>query len=341
MRHVFGIALLVGVLLAAPLGTTSTYYAITPGAAYEIGPRLKLDQEHRREMGRSAFTAVYAQPASWLEVLRVKAFGRAEMVPADDVRPPGTSQQQVNEANKRLIDESKPVAAIVGLRAAGFDAGVTGQGAQVESVLDGSPADGVLQKDDVIVAVDDQTVDTTTTLIELVRRHAVGDQVRLAVVRAGQRQDATLRTAPSPTEAGRAIIGVTISTYQFDVRLPFPVEVDTDDVGGPSAGLMLALAILDAVTDGDLMRGYYVAGTGTIAADGTVGPISGAAEKVLAAQKDGAQVFLVPRANYDDARKWPSSLRIEPIDRFDDALRFLCGIDPAPNSPPERPAPCQ
>lgn len=341
MRHIFGIALLLGVLLAAPLGAPSAYYAITPGGAYQIGPRLKIGDDHRRQMGRSAFTAVYAQPATWLEVARVKAFGQAELVPADDVRPPGTSQQQVNETNKRLIDESKPVAAIVGLRAAGFDAGVTGHGAQVESVLPGSPADGVLQKDDVIVAVDDQPIETTATLIGRVRAVGVGDELRLTVARGDQPQEVALRTMSSPTEPGRPIIGVTISTYQFDVKLPFPVEVDTADVGGPSAGLMLALGILDAVTDGDLMRGYYVAGTGTIADDGTVGPISGTAEKVVAAEKDGAQIFLVPRANYDDAQKWKTSLRIEPVDRFEDAVRFLCTVEPAANAAPDPPAPCR
>ena len=90
----------------------------------------------------------------------------AEVIPAAQVRPPGTTQQQLNETNRRLIDESKPVAAVVGLRAAGYDAEITGHGSQVESVLQGMPAEGVLQKGDIIVAVDGQPAPTTNALIE-------------------------------------------------------------------------------------------------------------------------------------------------------------------------------
>jgi PDZ domain-containing protein len=135
---------------------------------------------------------------------------------------------------------------------------------------------------------------------------------------------------------------VTISTYLFDLRLPFPVDIASDNVGGPSAGFMFALGILDAVTDGDLTRGYFVAGTGTISADGVVGPIGGAAEKAIAAEHDGAQVFLVPRANADDARRWVHNIQVVPIQRFDDAVQFLCGLEPRTQTAasPVAPTPC-
>src|SRR5919199_19139 len=219
-------------------------------------------------------------------------------------RPPAPSQEQVNQTNKRLIDESKPVAAVVALRAAGYPVDITGQGAEVESLIEGMPAQGVLQVGDIIVAVDGQPVDTTNSLIQAITRHRVGDQVTLTIRRDGQTQDIQVGTRSSPSDPGRPIVGVTISTYLFDVRMPFPVDVESDNVGGPSAGLMFALGILDAVTDGDLTRGYFVAGTGTLDGNGVVGPIGGAAEKALAAEQDGAQVFLVPRDNYSDARRW-------------------------------------
>jgi Lon-like protease len=102
------------------------------------------------------------------------------------------------------------------------------------------------------------------------------------------------------------------------------------------------LGILDAVTDGDLTRGYFVAGTGTIAPDGTVGPVGGAAEKALAAEHDGAQFFLVPRDNADEAKRWVNSIQIVPVERFDDAVRSLCALDPRPDAEasPVQPAPC-
>ena len=118
-------------------------------------------------------------------------------------------------------------------------------------------------------------------------------------------------TRSSPTEPGRPIVGVTVSTYLFDVRMPFPVDVESDNVGGPSAGFMFALGILDAVTDGDLTRGYYVAGTGTIGQDGVVGAVGGAAEKALAAEQDGAQVFLVPKDDSEEARRWVQQAEVD------------------------------
>jgi PDZ domain-containing protein len=342
-RDLLGIGALVGVLLlVAPLGAASPYFLITPGGTWDIASRVTVPDDVRKPTGRMAFTAVYEQEANWAEVARAKVVGQAEIVPATDIRPPGTTQEQVNETNRRLIDESKPVAAVVGLRAAGFDVGITGQGAMVESVIAGLPADGVLQVHDIITAADGQPTPTANALIDVLRQDHVGDRVRLTIQRDGQQQDVELVTAPSPSDQGRPVVGVTISTYMFDVRMPFPVDIQSDNVGGPSAGLMFAIGILDAVTDGDLTRGYYVAGTGTIAPDGTVGPIGGAAEKALAAERDGAQIFLVPKENADDAQRWVHSIKIVPVERFDDAVHALCALEPRPDtqSSPVTPTPC-
>lgn len=341
VRDALRIALLVAVLVVAPLGAASPYFLITPGGTYDIGSRLRVPDEQRKPMGRMAFTAVYEQEASWTEVVRTQLLGQAEVVPAAAIRPPGTSQEQLNQANKRLIDESKPIAAAVALRAAGYTVDITGQGAQVESVLKGMPADGVLQVGDVIVAVDGEPIDTTNALIVSIRRHPPGERVTLTVLRGGERQDLDVGTASSPAEPGRPIVGITISTYLYDVHMPFPVDVESDNVGGPSAGFMFALGILDAVTDGDLTRGYYVVGTGTIAVDGTIGAVGGAAEKAIAAEQDGAQLFLVPKDDYDEARRWVKNLKIVPVERFEDAIRALCALEPLPTAAaPELPTPC-
>src|ERR1700724_1533643 len=129
VRDALNIALLVGVLVVAPLGAASPYFLITPGGTYDIGSRLRIPDEQRRPRGRMAFTAVYELEASWRDVAHTKLVGQAEVVPAAAVRPPGTTQEQVNQTNKRLIDESKPIAAVVALRAAGYSVDITGQGA--------------------------------------------------------------------------------------------------------------------------------------------------------------------------------------------------------------------
>jgi PDZ domain-containing protein len=326
LRDLVSISALVGVLVVAPLGGPSPYFLITPGGTYDIGSRLRVPDEHRKPMGRMAFTAVYEQEANWGEVAHARVAGQAEIVPAVAIRPPGTTQEQVNETNKRLIDESKPVAAVV---------------AQVESIIDGYPAQGVLQVGDVIVAVDGQPIETTNTLIQAITRHHAGDHVTLDVHRGDVTQTLDLSTKESPSEPGRAIVGITVSTYLFDVRMPFPVDIESDNVGGPSAGFMFALGILDAVTDGDLTRGYFVAGTGTIAQDGTVGAVGGAAEKALAAQQDGAQVFVVPKDDAEEARRWVRDLQVVPVERFEDAIQALCALSPLPSAASaELPTPC-
>jgi PDZ domain-containing protein len=199
----------------------------------------------------------------------------------------------------------------------------------------------VLRQRDVIVAVDNQPTPTTSALQDAIRRRRPGEPARLSVWRDGAEQDVVVATRESPTEPGRPLVGITISTYLFDVKLPFPVDVDSDSVGGSSAGFMFALGLLDAVTEGDLTRGYYVAGTGTISQDGLVGPVGGAAEKAVAAEQDGAQIFLVPKDNAKDASRWTHALRVVPVERFEDAIRFLCGLEPAPTADPEPPQPCR
>src|SRR6266851_1274061 len=181
LRDILGITMLIGAVLVAPLGAASPYFLITPGGTYDIGSRLRIPDEYRKPMGRIAFTAVYEQEATWSEVAHARLAGQAEVVPASAVRPPGTTQEQVNQTNRRLIDESKPVAAAVALRAAGYPVDITGQGAEVESILQGMPADGVLHVGDIITAVDGLPIDTTSALIERVRRHQVGDQVTLKI----------------------------------------------------------------------------------------------------------------------------------------------------------------
>lgn len=342
MKHVLvvpAILVIIGTILVAGW-VPSGYYILQPGGAYDVESRLHIPAEYREESGHLAFTAVRAGPGRWLDVALAWIDPVSRVVPGNDVRPEGISQEEFNEINQELIDESKSVAAVVALRRAGFDARVTGQGAMVQGLLEDMPAADVLKQGDVIVGVDGEPVQTAVQVIEVTRRHQVGDDVQLEIERDGARHTVTVGTTSSPEEPNRPVIGAAISTYQYDVVLPFSVTIDTEGIGGPSAGTMFALGILDAVTDGTLTRGHFVAGTGTISADGTVGPIDGATQKVVAAERDGADVFLAPRQNYEEASHAAHSIRVVPVDRFEDALQSLCGLDPINGASPEPPPPC-
>jgi PDZ domain-containing protein len=341
MKRILGFPLVVIAVVVSALvsAVPSGYYIIRPGGSYEIEPLLHVPDERRQEMGRLAFTAVQVQPASWADLAETRLFRNGDVVPAEEIRPPGVSEEEMIRINRQLIEESKLVAAVVGLQAAGFDARVTGQGAAVEAVLPGMPAAGVLRDGDIVIAADGYPVQTAPELVEIIRRHQVGDQVRLTIVRDGEQQEVVVGTRGSPSEPGRPAVGASVSTRLFDVDLPFEVTIDTKNVGGPSAGMMFALGILDAVTAGDLTRGHYVAGTGTISVDGSVGPIGGAAEKVVAAERDGAEVFLVPREDFAEAQTRAGSIRLVAVDQLGDALRALCGLEPAEHEA-SVPAPC-
>jgi PDZ domain-containing protein len=250
------------------------------------------------------------------------------------------TSREMREINERLIDESKKVAALVALQAAGYEAHISGQGATVHATISGAPADGVLTPGDTIVEVDGQPIQTAIDAIEAIRRHRVGDQVRLTVLRNGERREVSVGTIASSEEPGRPAVGAAIATEAFDVSLPFAVEIKTEDVGGGSAGLMFALGILDAVTEGVLTRGHIVAGTGTIASDGSVGPIGGAGLKVVAAENAGADTFLVPREDYEEARGRARSTNVVAVTRFADAVRYLCRLPPTGGAASTPPAVC-
>jgi Lon-like protease len=342
MRRLLGIAVLFGavLLLVIVAGVPSGYYVITPGDTHDIGPRLRIPDAWRHTMGRLAFTDVYAREGNWGDLVRTWLSGTARVILVEDVRPQGVSQAELRALNRRLTEESEAVAAVVALRAAGYEAGVTGQGAEVTTVVAGMPADGILKRRDVIVSVDGKPVRTAVEVIKALWQHRVGEQVSLGILRDGGRQEVFVGTLDSEREPGRPIIGAAISTRRFTTELPFAVEVIGDDVGGPAAGLMIALGILDSVTPGVLTDGHLVAGTGTIAPDGAVGAIGGVAQKVIAAERDGAELFLVPRDNYEEARRYARAARVVPVDRFTDALNALCALESTSGTPPQSPAPC-
>jgi PDZ domain-containing protein len=183
----------------------------------------------------------------------------------------------------------------------------------------------VISRGDVVVGQGGTPVRSVAELVEANRRLRPGDEVSLTIRRGGEEREVRVRTVPAPTEPERAMVGITIETEGFEVELPFPVRVEERVVGGPSAGLMLALGIYDAITPGRLGDGQRVAGTGTLDLEGRVGGVAGVAQKVLGAEQDGAQVFLVPADGLADARAVATGMRIVPVRTFDEALGALGG----------------
>lgn len=213
------------------------------------------------------------------------------IVPRESLFPEDVSDEQVDAENVALFADSQAdsVAAALTYLDRPVETIVV-----VSSVQGGTPADGLLEPGDEIVSVDGTTVTEPAQVSELVQRAEPGDTVRLDVVRDGSPKSVAVVTTTSPRDPGRAYLGITVgSTY----RAPFELDITLDGVGGPSAGLIFSLGIVDKLTPGALTDGRVVAGTGTIAPDGTVGPIGGIEQKMPGARDAGATLFLAPADN--------------------------------------------
>lgn len=228
----------------------------------------------------------------WLSLARDWFDPTRAVVPVEEVYPPAVSGAQVDQQSAAEMQQSQQAATAAALAALRLPVSGTLRIAQVESA---SAAGGVLRVGDVIHAVNGMQLLDPCSLQDAVATNGAGTAMRFTVVRAGSTR--TLSVTPrTVTVRGvrRPLVGIgTTGTYIF----PFTVRLRLADVGGPSAGQMFALGIIDTLTPGSLTGGRHVAGTGTICADGTVGAIGGIVQKMAAARSAGATVFLAPRAN--------------------------------------------
>jgi len=217
------------------------------------------------------------------------------VVPEEELYPKGTTQQQSARESRLQMEQSQHDATSAALS----QLGIAPKAITIADFVTGAPAAKVLRKDDAIAAVRGRRVTGLAQLTRLVNAQKLkpGDRLVLTVVRNGRRSTVRVPTMAAPGEPGRTIIGI----YPEPVW-PFEVDFHLEDVGGPSAGMMFALGIIDKLTPGDLTGGRFIAGTGEIAADGSVGAIGGIGQKMAGARRDGARFFLAPAANCADVR---------------------------------------
>lgn len=238
----------------------------------------------------------------------------------------GVSFEEVEQQQKAQMEQSKQQARDVALSEFERFGKPDGDGAEIVDTLKGSPAEGTLRAKDVIVAVDGSPIDTTCDAVNAIASHDPGDEVELTIERAGERRTIRLETAEDPAEPGTPLVGVFMTTANYDYNPGIDVRFKTGNIAGPSAGLMFTLALYDQLTPDDLTHGREIAGTGTIGCGGEVGPIGGIRQKVAGAEAQGARIFLTPTANVADARVVAEGIEIVPVATFDDALRYLEGL---------------
>lgn len=311
--------------------------ALRPGGVLEVSNRVDAD-------GLAIF-----EPAGELLVLTVAIDGsvsvsdwiRYTFDDATDLRSRESvygdrSREQQRERNRHLMENSKLTAILVALEHLGVDAARIA-GVAFESTVPGGPADGLIDPNEMIVAVDGQPVTTVASLRDLLAERPAGTITTLTLRRLDTRyqRNASVVLGEHPNATG-GFLGVTGVVEQLEQReMPFEIDIMTGSVGGPSAGLALTLGVIDLLTPGELTGGRTVAVTGTIRFDGTVGNVGGVHQKAVAARGAGAELLIAPQSAVEEAQLGAGDLQVVGVSSLDEALEALAGLGGDPPGPLE------
>lgn len=325
-------ALTTGALLLVVLGVLGTtlpvpYVAQVPGPTFNtLGdidgePIISVEGREPDDVdGNLNLTTVGVSRGGLSLVQAVRGWFDDEVavVPEDSVYPPDQTDEETRRANREAFLTSEQAAESAALGHLGYPDKVV-----VKGFAEDSPSEGRLEEGDALETVDGRPTPDLEALDAVLTSIPGGTEVTVEYTRLGEPGRTTITTKPA-TEREGSLLGVSVIVQP---TAPFDVDIQVEDVGGPSAGLMLALGILDLVDDEDLTGGSFVAGTGTIDPEGAVGPIGGITLKMVTARDIGADLFLVPADNCAEA------LRVEdpgfPLARvatLDDALAALADL---------------
>ncbi|MGH3435620.1 MAG: YlbL family protein [Sciscionella sp.] len=325
--------LIFSLVLVVVLGVVGAYVRV-PYVA--IGPGPTFDT-----LGKVAGTTVVAldgtktyQPKGQLRMVTVSLadnltlFGAVGMwlsgsealAPRDEYFPPGKSDKQVQRTNVQEMRNSQSNAEVAALRYLHYPIVV-----RADKVVSGGPSDGKIRAGDRLLRVDGKKITVAADAYNALTKTKPGQVVSVEVRTPGQ-QLRTVRVTLGKRPDGRqqGFLGVSPVPH---ADVPFHIKISLADVGGPSAGMMFTLAVIDKLTPDNLAGGTTVAGTGTISPDGQVGPIGGIPFKMIAARDAGATTFLVPAKNCSEAKsKVPAGLRLVKVHTLTDAVHELTDL---------------
>ncbi len=322
---VIGIFVLLIGLTVAAWNVTLPYFAMSPGPLYDVTDFVQLaDDEVVPPEGELYMLTVVLQEVNVFEYALAAVDPAVDLVERERIRPHEISREEQREINLRSMNESKTTAILVALEKLGYDVTLTGDGVLVSSLLEGVPAAEVLQEGDIIIAVDGVTVMLAPDGVAEITSHEIGDIITLTVLRGEETLDVDVPLIQHTEFEDRPMVGFLAETANPRFEFPFDIDIDSQNIGGPSAGLMYTLAVMDVLSEDDLTKGWRIAGTGTISSDGTVGAIGGIRQKVVAAQDAGAQYIFVPVSNLEAARSIvDDDVELIAVESLDEALEFL------------------
>jgi PDZ domain-containing protein len=242
------------------------------------------------------------------------------VVPSSEIFSSGQTQQQVVQQDTQQMLGSQQDATAAALCYLNLSYQTVDS---VAATVKGTPAYGTVQSGDVITAVDGQRVSCHHDVVTMIRDRKPGAPVTLTVDRKGVTKTITLVTKDV---SGQAVVGIQLASPKY--VFPFTVKINLPDIGGPSAGMMFALGIIDKLSPSSLTDGRFIAGTGEISPAGAVQPIGGIQQKMAGARAAGATVFLTPAANCaDTAGAVPAGLRLVKVSSLAGAVTDLRAIE--------------
>jgi PDZ domain-containing protein len=253
---------------------------------------------------------------NWFEIALAWFDGSQKVVPVELLYPANRTTEQVRSESSAMMEVSQQDSIAAALQYLGYE---TPRQVYIAEVFADTAASGKLVASDFVLAVDGTAITAIDQLKSLVENWNEQKPLSVLVLRNGN--EVTREVSPIADAEGNFRMGILIG-YKYE----FPVDINLQlgEVGGPSGGMMFALGIIDRLTTGDLTGGLHVAGTGTIAASGEVGPIGGVVQKLYGAKRAGATVFLAPADNCDEiVGNVPAGLRVVKIEKLEDAMGAL------------------
>ncbi|MBB5179001.1 PDZ domain-containing protein [Planomicrobium koreense] len=332
----FAIIVALAVLLSSyPLDS----YISRPGGAYELGPLVEVAGGDEDDEGTLSLMTISLLKATPVLYAFAKFQDGYKVMPADQVRSPHESDEEYNVRQLKMMADSQVNALQVAFDIADKPYEVTNNGVYVMTVLEGGAADGILEAGDRVISVDDNQFSTQEEFVEYLSGQEEGQQVELVYEREDREITDTVELAPLPTDPERIGIGIAFVENK-EITTDPEVTIDSEKIGGPSAGLMFTLEILNRLLDEDITKGYDIAGTGTMESDGTVGRIGGIDQKVIAADNQDIEIFFAPddvtegasESNYALAKKTAekigTDMEVVPVKTIEEAMDYLEELQP-------------
>jgi len=318
--YLVGALFAVGALALGAWNIELPYLAFSSGPVSDAADAISAEEvDTYPPDGELLMLTVVSQDVNVFEALIAGFDPTIDLVRKEAYRPPDESDEDYRQRVLAQMDDSEQRAITVALGYLGYD--MTTTDVLVTDLVEEAPSSQVLEIGDSIDSFDGVEIVRGSDLTDALEGHQPGDLVELGITREGAQQLVEVELAEREDDSGGAMIGITVSEL---AEPPFPLSIEAGSVGGPSAGMMHTLAIVDTLTPGELTQGHVIAGTGTIAYDGTVGRIGGIRQKIVGAEAAGAEFVLVPAGNYEEAltaeRK---AIEIVPVGTIQEALDFL------------------